>query len=310
MYSPHQNHSILNTLTSEEFEKHAIIKPPEHDDFIENDKKFTRVAVDSYYRNQVEYPDPNNYYFDFEDDINDVASAKLISMEVPLSTYTINKYFNKLVVGQKTDEAVAVTIDKDGVYHNMTEITVTLNEGNYDVNTLADMIETQLNHAGLRGTFTVTYNSILDKYTFSSNKDFWLFFTKTNSLHPLLGFKKQVYASNVSHIIVAPYRCNLDFNNYIVMCIDQFDNNKSNLKPLHRSFAIIGKNYGNLNIADEPNIMKSFNPPLARLARIHITFFDKYGNPYDFQNMDHRFEILFQSYKQRRKYQGIFGLKK
>ena len=36
-----------------------------------------------------------------------------------------------------------------------------------------------------------------------------------------------------------------------------------------------------------------------------ITFYDRFNNLYDFQNIDHRFEILFKSHKQRRKYGSI-----
>lgn len=287
-------HNILDVLTPEEFEKHAIIKPPGSFEFVDNDKKYTRLVVDSTFRDQTQYPNPNDYYFVFDDDINDVASARLISIDLPFSTYTINMYFNTLWV-------------KIGAGN---EVTVALDQGNYNASALATMIQTKLNNASLGVTFTITYNSTLDKFTFAGTGAFALNFAgKTNGLHYLLGFKPTNYTSTANQII-APYRCNLNYNNYIVMCIDSFDNNKSNNKPLNKSFAVITPNYSGLSLGDEPNITKNFNPPLARLAKIHITFFDKYGNPYDFQNMDHRFELLFHSFKQRRKYQNIFGVKK
>lgn len=287
-------HNILDVLTPEEFEKHAIIKPPGSFEFVDNDKKYTRLVVDSTFRDQTQYPNPNDYYFVFDDDINDVASARLISIDLPFSTYTINMYFNTLWVKIGAGNEVAVALD----------------QGNYNASALATMIQTKLNNASLGVTFTITYNSTLDKFTFAGTGAFALNFAgKTNGLHYLLGFKPINYTSAANQI-TAPYRCNLNYNNYIVMCIDSFDNNKSNNKPLNKSFAVITPNYSGLSLGDEPNITKNFNPPLARLAKIHITFFDKYGNPYDFQNMDHRFELLFHSFKQRRKYQNIFGVKK
>ena len=286
-------HTIMDVCTPEEYDKHAIIKPPESSEF-DNDKKYTRLVVDSTYRDQSQYPNPNDYYFVFDDDITDVASAKLMSMDIPFSTYIINMYFNKLWVSVGTDA----------------EVVVTLPLGNYDTVELAAMMQSALNASIVGATFTVTYNRTLDKYTFSATTAFSLNFAgKTNNLSALLGFDGRNYTSDGTNTIVAPFRCNFEFNKYIVMCIDQFDNNKSNTKPLNKSFAVITQKYFSLNLADEPNIVKNFNPPLGRLLKIHITFFDKYGNLYDFQNMDHRFEILFQSFKQRRKYHNIFGLK-
>lgn len=294
MYTHHQQqHNILDVLTPEEFDKHAIIKPPGSFEFVDNDKKYTRLVVDSTFRDQSLYPNPNDYYFAFDDDINDVASAKLVSIDVPLSTYTTNLHFNTLWVVVGAGNEVAVSLD----------------HGKYTAESLATMIQNKLNSAGIGATFTVTFSTILEKFTFSASLPFTFNFAqKTNSLHSLLGFKPQNYTST-NNLIEAPFKCNLEFNNYIVMCIDGFDNNKSNSKPLNKSFAVISKNYANLNISDVPDITKGFNPPLSRLAKIHISFFDKYGNPYDFQNMDHRMEILFHSFKQRRKYQNIFGVK-
>lgn len=291
MYTQQQN--ILDVLTPEELDKHAIIKPPGNFEFVDNDKKYTRLVVDSTFRDQTQYPNPNDYYFVFDDDINDVASAHLISIDLPFSTYTINMHFNTLWIQVGAGAEVAVA----------------LNQGNYTVSSLASMMQTKLNAAGLGTTFTVTYDSTLDKFKFAATSSFSInFANKTNALHYLLGFKPQNYTSTGNEV-TAPYRCNLNFNNYVVMCIDSFDNNKSNAKPLNKSFAIISPNYSNLNLGDEPKITKNFNPPLARLAKIHITFYDKYGNAYDFQNMDHRFELLFHSFKQKRKYQNIFGVK-
>lgn len=292
MYT-HQQHNILDSLTPEEFEKHAIIQPPENSMFIDNDKKSTRLVVDSMFRDHSQYPNPNDYYFVFDDDINDVCSAKLISVDIPFSTYIINKYFNKLWM----------------TVNNGPEVIINLTQGNYNTQTLGDMIATKLQETFPTANFEVTYSPLLDSYTFSANTSFSIhFLKKNNSLDTLLGFRKENYTS-IDNIIKAPFRCNFHYNNYIVMCIDSFDMNKSNNKPLNKSFAVITNKDTVINISDSYEIIKNFNPAIPRLPKIHITFYDRYGNLYDFQNMDHRFEILFQSFKQRRKYQNIFGIK-
>jgi hypothetical protein len=62
-----------------------------------------------------------------------------------------------------------------------------------------------------------------------------------------------------------------------------------------------------LNISAAPELIKIFSPPIPRLTKLVITFLDRYGNPYDFCNMEHRFEILVKSHKQARKYCHIFA---
>jgi len=283
--------NILGVMTKSEFDKHALIMPPDKDlhDF---DKRTTRIVVDSLFRDP-QYKNQNDYYFIFDDDINDVVSAKLLCIDIPFSSYLINGFFNSIYVS----------------FDGTTEVVVGLTEGNYDKAGLASMMQTRLNAVIANKQFTVTYSTLLDKFEFGANQSFYLMFAgKKNSLEDLLGFRKQNYES-VNNTITAPFRCNFDFNNYMVMCIDQFDANKSNNKPLNKSFAVINKTFSDLNTYTDIDIVKSFNPPLARLAKIHVTFFDRYGNPYDFQNMDHRFEIMLQSLKQRRKYHGIFQYK-
>lgn len=282
-----QQQSILGAITNDELDKHAIIKPPE---IPYVDTRYTRLVIDSMNRNTDIYANPNDYYFVFDDDVNDVVSAKLVSIDIPFSTYTINMHFNTLwvTVGAGAETAVSLT------------------QGLYEKTALATMMQNSLNSAFPSASFTVTYDSLLDKYRFSANTSFSLNFKgKSNSLDPLLGFAKKLYTST-GNAITAPFRCNLNYNNYIIMCIDQFDNNKSNAKPLNKSFAVFSKDY-NLSVGDEPNIIKKFSPPLARLAKLHLTFYDRFGNLYDFQNMDHRIELLLQSFKQRGKYNNIFG---
>jgi hypothetical protein len=53
-------------------------------------------------------------------------------------------------------------------------------------------------------------------------------------------------------------------------------------------------------------IKKSFNPPQARLARIRLSFYDVYGNLYDFQNQDHVIEFNIELFKMQRRYMMPF----
>lgn len=282
-------------MQHEEFLHSAIIPPPLTYNY-ENDIKYTRIVIDSKDRDTPLFPEPNDYEVRFDDDIEDVVSVQLLNIDVPLSSYMINKYFNRLVCD--IDDA---------------QTTVILDNGDYTSTSLATMMQTRMN-AWFPNNFIVEYDATKDNYVFRSKQAFKLCFTEKNNLSSLLGFKKATYASVVDatqpngyvNVIKSEYRKNFEFNNYIIMMIDQFDLIKSNSNTLSRMFAVIPKRYENLNISNEPKIIKSFFPAVPRMARIKIMFFDRFGNLYDFQNMDHRIELLFSSHKQARKYQNIF----
>ena len=62
-------------------------------------------------------------------------------------------------------------------------------------------------------------------------------------------------------------------------------------------------------VGNNPNnrvIKKTFNPPQARLTRIRLTFYDVYGNLYDFQNQDHGIEFNIELFKMQRRYMMPF----
>lgn len=282
--------SIISQFNEEDYNKYSIIKPPS--DWHGDHEKYTRVIVDSRVRND-NFPNPNNYEIPFDDDINDVISAQLIYMDLPFSSYLINQYYNKLVF---TVSAV--------------DYTITIPTGDYDYSSLKAKINEQLIAAGL-SAITIDVNPLLSSYFFSSSAPFTLKFqNQTNTIALLLGFKNgtnYVSTGTGPYTIVAPYKYNFNFNNYIIMDIEQFDLLKSSDSILNKSFAVIPKNYDILGLSDNPKYIKRFSPPIAKLNKLRIRFYDRFGNDYDFQNMDHRFEILITSHKQRRRYGNIFA---
>lgn len=287
----------ITTINQQDFLHKAVIQPPKEFLYYENNKKYTRIVIDSKDRNQAQYQNPNNYTIVFDDDINDVVSAQLISADVPFTTYLINDNFNSLYVT---------------ISGTTTEITLTT--GDYDATTLASHIQDKLN-AFSSNNFSVAYDNIKDNFRFRSKVAFSLVFNGvSNPLNSLLGFKQDTYASSVSseidayvNVIQSPYRKNFDYNKYIYLVIDQFDLNKGNAKPINKSYAALTEQYTQLSINDKPKIVKYFSPTIPRLSKLRISFYDRYGNNYDFQNQDHRLEFLFTSFKQKSKYQNIFG---
>lgn len=278
-------------ITDADYKKYSIIKPPSLN--IKDDKKIDRVIIDSKVRNKTLFPNQNNYEIEFEDDINDIVSIKMIYFDCPLSSYLINNFFNSFIV------------NISGI-----DYTIVLSTGNYTEAELFAEMQSKINTVIGPGIITTSYNSITDHFIFTSSGAFTIkFLNITNNISMILGFQNKNYTSSLSggnQVVESVYRKNFNYNNYIVMNIDQFDLLKSINSTLNRSFAVIPKQYQAMNVTDFPNYIKYFNPPIPRLSKLRIKFYDSYNNPYDFQNMDHRFELEVTSFKQGRKYNDIF----
>ena len=264
----------------------SIIKPKTEikQEEYEKNQRITRMVIDSRIRDKSLFPNPNSYEIKLDDDINDVVSCKLICMDVPFSTYLINNIHRNINLKIGSTKYVA-----------------TLTIGDYTKTALATEIQNSMNTVVGSAVFTITYNTLLDNYTFQSTGSFTLDFTNTPGMASLLGFDNISYDST-SNIIRSPYRMNMDYNSYIIMDIDQFDTIKSIDRDLNKSFAILPKQYNTLNISDKYKITKYFNPIIPKIMKIRVNMYDKYGNPYDFAGLDHRFELSLTSFKQGRKY--------
>lgn len=280
-----------------QYYKNAVIPPPQTTSEV---IKYTRLVIDSKSRDKGLFRNPNSYEVRLSNEITDVISAKLINADVPMSMHMINRYFDtlRLTVG--------------GTAYN-----VTLDHGTYSESGLASMMQTKLNAAtsGVGVTWSVSYSGVTDGFTFAASAAFSMVFgSEANSLDALLGFDKETYASVNSgavetypYKIRSEYRKNFAYNNCVVMFIDQFDTFRSPDNEMDRCFAILPSVYSQMNISDHPELVKYFSPPIPRLAKLVVSFYDRFGNPYDFQNMEHRFELLIKSNKQGRKYNSIWG---
>lgn len=282
----------MDSLSIHEYNKHAVIPPPVTS--VEN-YKHTRLVIDSKDRNKALFPNPNSYDIKLDTEVSDVISAKLINADIPMSMYMINAHFDN----------ITFRVDNN-VYD------IQLEHGNYTETEFASMVTAAMNEV-MPETFSVTYNTIKDGFTFGSTVSFSLVFgNKANSLGAFLGFADTTYTSTETgnapfdHQIKSVFRKNFLFNNCVIMYIDQFDCYRSPSNEMDKCFAILPSVYSLLNISDHPELIKTFSPPIPRLNKLIVSFLDRYGNPYDFQNMEHRFELLLTSHKQARRY-TIFG---
>jgi hypothetical protein len=248
-----------------------------------------RLVVDSRDRNRDLYPTPSEYEVRFDEDIEDVVVAELVRTHVPLSALLVDSTSNVLTV----------------VVGGATRIDVVVPPGDYTPVGLANALEAALNAGALPGS-VVTYSAQLDSYKIecASQPVFAVDASAPrrgfdgvttldypqNSIAQTLGFPMGFHSSTVSGELVAPCRRNFDLNRYAVLFIDGFNVVRAMNSVTNNSFAVLGP--GQDLGADEDRPLKRFEPPVPKLARLRIMWKDYRGNRYDFQNQDHRLELV------------------
>ena len=106
-------------------------------------------------------------------------------------------------------------------------------------------------------------------------------------------------ASILPNVVIAPFRRDFRSDRYVILKITPNAELLTSVsQPINRTFAIIPRgSAGDLNVNNNTQAdayEKRWNPPIERIAKMNISFTDAYGNPYDFQNQDHRLEFLFE----------------
>jgi hypothetical protein len=270
-----------------DYSKSAIIRPPTESPTDRTPPKTTKVVIDSRDRNTSLYPEPNHYVIQLVDDIDEVVSAELTMTDVPLSSYLINKHNNNISISKGTPDASA---SASAVLAHMQ-----LPIGDYTKQALAEQLKTTL------GIADVTYDPRLDKFTFHGDSDFALEFgEKQDCIARMLGFAPKRTCSSVSGLLHAPYRCNFNVSKYLILTVEGINIINSSNPVLHQSTVLLS--HGGMDMIGIRKIIKFKNPCIPRLNRIEFTFTDYEGNLYDFQNQDHRIDLVFESKKHLSKY--------
>ena len=110
----------------------------------------------------------------------------------------------------------------------------------------------------------------------------------------------------INNILKASNVYDIECPEYIILDIDQFDLLKSDTNSIYDSFAIIPLNNKCKTIVNKSyqnyEMIKYFNPPLARLSYLDVCFKRYDGSIYDFNGKDHIFILKITSLNQPGKY--------
>lgn len=282
----------------------AVIPPPFTDGQRQPDLRTVRVVIDSRHRDPVKYPNPAKYELDLEEDLLQVTTAELLTANVPLTAHVISKKMCTLTVATVGSSRTDVSVQP----------------GDYTAETMASALETSLATALPTQSWTVYYDHIADRIRIGSNDAFVIICGdasapavtggyKVGSMGRAIGLDRIDNASRETapgqHVLVAPFRPDLEQHLYAVLHIKHVCLNKSFEPLLNKSFAVLtGRAAASTyNYSSTSNrIKKCINPPVARISRVCITFKDRSGDLYDFQNRDHVLEVAFEVAKHVQRY--------
>lgn len=246
--------------------------------------KRKRVILDSRDRDVVAYPSPDAYVVQLPDDILDVTSVKLLTADVPFSAFLVgpgNRRVPVTVSGTARDALLPL-----GDY-----------AGSAD---LGAALATALNAAGLSAFFTVTVAPRTDSLVIAATAPFAIDFSGASGAARLLGFAATAYPAYT--FLAAPFRVCLTRERYVVMNLTpNAETLVSACNAVDRSFAVLPDRSAPLSIdCDDVPFEKKWATPQARVSRIGVSFTDRDGAPYDFQNQENRVELLFEYAANRR----------
>jgi len=284
---------------------HPLLSPP-----ATQDQQLVRVVVDSRDRSTLRYPTPSDYEVVLGDDVRMVTGIELAAADVPLSAYMVCSA-NALVHFTANGGAEKVAALAIGDYVDAADV--------------AAEAQRALNEAEGSDFFRVEYGARLDRFTVRGAQPFALLFkgevgshgavgTQTTlayregSAGRLLGFgmldaesAETQPATSHPHSVTAGFRKNLDTNRYAVLHVEpagttNADYAMSASSATNGSFALLVRRGADQNYvggSDRSQVRYAFEPAIPRMNRLRIRFTGYDGLPYDFQNQEHRLELVF-----------------
>jgi hypothetical protein len=277
--------------------KNSTVIEPKSNKYTESTSNKSYI-VSSAERDLDLYPSQSSYVVPMIQDFTDVLSFSLLVHRMPFNPYNVTSYNNKIALE-----------------YNSIPYEITIPIGKYDSTALTTTIQTALRLVTGDNTWTVTFDtvSLHFRFTVSTGSSFKLCNSElingkttylSNSILKRMGFSCGLFTS-VNGSLESCFAADIfDDNDTIVMYIDTMQVNMGDASSIfNRSYAVLHKQMYESNIRV---IKKTFNPPQARLARIRLSFYDMYGNTYDFQNRDHVIEFNIELFKMQRRYMTPF----
>lgn len=264
-----------------------------------NPTRFTRIAIDSRDRDVATYGNANKYVITLDEPVHDVLSMTLLVADVPFVAYMVGPLNNAMTM--------TLTGGSTG--------TVAIPSGDYSGDELAAAVGGALAAQfpnEIDTTINVVYSAVSDNISVVCTVAFTLTFGAQGSIARELGFAPSTTYASVQvsgldeYVLIPPFRRDSHTNPSMILCIQNVsvntatnnnrDTNRRTLdSTVNQSFAVLTPSRSLLCSATNELPTKTFNPPISQLVHISIEFKNYDGSLVDFQNHDHRLELLLTS---------------
>ncbi len=275
---------------------------PKDNNLIENYDIINFLHFNTIFRNNSINNIPSNCDFNLSSPINDITHIKLKSINLKMP-YLISseKNNNKFEINFYNNENSLIhneiIIFDNGYYDNITSLSDYLNSNHFynseTTNIYMKNIKFEINKNNNKSKFSIIDNSDIQIEYFEIN--FKNFYIEYYSLAYIMGFDKNINKfSSKNNIITSNYAVNLNNNNELFFCLDEFQsniiethklfykNNMSTNKVLAKidttSSRLSNSNYISDLLEDEftDNIRKYSGP--INLNNFNIKIIDYFGN--------------------------------
>jgi hypothetical protein len=287
-------------------------------DMADPPSKKVRLVISSADRNLTMDPKPSNYTITLDEPLPDVVSISLVSVSMPLTAYRVNSNNNTLALSLNGGPLTEIIVP-EGDYEDPVELATFLTEATTGALVVKYVKSSDKFKFQSAEPFALFFEGGMAPYGPQELEDF---VRRTNSvpggveeysaiagqktvayraasLARTLGFGPKNYRStsdNVINVITSEYRIDMSQNKTAIVYIAGADLNLSINNNVNKSFVIIEAERGRSicrEIALPDRLLtKNYNPPMHRLAKLQIRVLNEFGGPYDFQNHDHRLELL------------------
>jgi hypothetical protein len=233
------------------------------------------------------YNNANNYVIHLDKIYNNIKSIELINTQIPMNTNNVtcnnNKFYIKIL---------------DNTINEMFEIDI----GTYTIGRLCKHLAHKLNKIKNVFKISCTDDGVID---IKIDKPYMFEFAFINAhrhnLYKSMGFKTyktEGYVHSFSNKIYAGgkfepfYAINMNDTKYILMDINKYENiYDTNTQQFYFNKIVASK--CKKNYMNAPQIFQSV---LKHLYILHISFYDEFGNYYDFNGKEHSFTLKIKYY--------------
>jgi len=296
------SYTVNNKLPNKNSKEVTTINP------FDMKKRTLNIHFDSTFRDNYYNQNPADFTYTLPDNINNIVSMRLSSVDIPSSWHTISyiQGTNRFVIEIKGNCLCNVyeIVVPDGNYTSDELISYLNNNYFYMSNTdeILKYIKISVNENSLRTVFELITEAP-DDLTFT------LHFLEegseniVNRLGWILGFRLSKY-KDIEESIQSEGLIDTEGNRYIYFALDDYQKNKSNQHIVYfdkstMNDSILGKIYlyngrFSLNIFEDEGtsntkVRKYFGP--SRLSKFRVSLLNKFGDVIDLNQMDFSFSL-------------------